>query len=47
MRENFRVILDGNPYVGGDELEVAHGDTLQTWLTAEWVEPVAQQKGKS
>lgn len=47
VRENFRVVHEGNPYVGGDVLEVPNDGTTQTWLTAKWVEPVTvSQKGQ-
>jgi hypothetical protein len=45
VRSPFRVVHEGKPFVGGDVVEVPNA-TAQTWIKAEWAEPVPP-KGKS
>lgn len=53
VRENFRVVHEGTPYVGGDVIEVTHdprdrNDVAGIWLKAKWVELVAaSEKGRN
>ena len=47
VKEPFRVVHEGEPNVGGDELEVPDDRTTATWIRARWAEPVqVSQTGK-
>jgi hypothetical protein len=44
--ENFRVVHEGKPYVGGDVVEVP-AETANLWIKSKWVELVPVSKKAS
>ena len=44
--EPFRVLHNGEPFVGGDVVEVP-GDTADAWVRSGWAKPEPTRKGKA
>jgi hypothetical protein len=42
VRSPFRVVHEGEPFAGGDVVEVPNA-TAQTWIRAGWAEPVPKR----